>query len=282
MPVRLSVAIGVVFFSALALVSLAEHGRTRGTALAGVVARAPWRVALTSMALVSIGVALEARSHERWASIALDWLPGAYLLAGYWLPAQLARRTAPALQARLEAADRRLFEGGLARLVDAAPRVLLEYLEAAYLCCYVIVPAGLAWMYVAGRRAEADAFWTAVLLAALPCYALVARCETRPPRSIDSQRFVRPRHLAVRSLNLAVLGRASIGVNTFPSGHAAASLAAALSVGAVMPAAGAALAVVAVSIAVASVVGRYHFALDALFGALAGLVAFALSAALRL
>jgi len=230
-----------------------------------------------ALALAAAGVALHLASRAPWVVVALDWLPGVYLLAGYWLPAQLPRRPAPGLQARLEATDRRLFEAGLGRLLDRSPRLLLEYLEAAYLCCYGIVPAGLAWLYCGGHQEQADAFWTAVLLAALPCYALVAWFETRPPRSLEPVPVVRPRRLAIRRLNLAVLDRASIGLNTFPSGHAAASFAAALAVGAVMPAAGAALGVLALSIALGSVAGRYHYALDSAYGALAAVAAFAVS-----
>jgi membrane-associated phospholipid phosphatase len=222
-------------------------------------------------------MALHLAGSAHWAAIALDWLPGLYLLAGYWLPAQLRRRPAAGFQARLEAADRVLFEAGFARFLDRSPRLFLEYLEAAYLCCYVTVPGALAWMYFAGHRREADAFWTAVLLAALPCYGLVAWFETRPPRCTEVRPLARPRHLAVRRLNLAVLEHASIGFNTFPSGHAAASFAAALAVGAVMPGAGAVLGLLAVSIALGSVAGRYHYALDAAFGALAAVAAFAIS-----
>jgi membrane-associated phospholipid phosphatase len=263
---RVSVAIGIVFFTAIGLVALGDRTaihRRRHVSIA--------------LALAAAGIALQLAGRSTSASIALDWLPGIYLLAGYWLPAQLRRRAAPALQARLEAADRLLFEAGFARFVERAPRLLLEYLEAAYLGCYAIVPAGLAWMYFRGDPQEADPFWTAVLLAGLPCYTLVAWFETRPPRKVEATPPTHPRHLVVRRLNLAILDRASIGLNTFPSGHAAASFAAALSVGAVMPAAGVVLGLLALSIAVASVAGRYHYALDAACGALVALAAFAVS-----
>jgi membrane-associated phospholipid phosphatase len=234
-------------------------------------------VAGIAFALVGAGLALHLAGSALSVDVALDWLPGVYLLAGYWLPAQLPRRPSPWLQSRLEATDRVLFQSGLAGFLDRAPRLFLEYLEATYLCCYVTVPAGLAWLYLAGHRREADAFWTAVLVAAFPSYMLVAWFETRPPRSVEAPALTRPRRLTLRRLNFGILDRASNGVNTFPSGHVAASFAAALSVGAVMPAAGALLGVVAVSIAVASVAGRYHYVLDAVFGVLAATAAFAIS-----
>jgi membrane-associated phospholipid phosphatase len=74
-----------------------------------------------------------------------------------------------------------------------------------------------------------------------------------------------------------VLNHASIQVNTLPSGHVAAAVAAALAVGTFMPAAGAVIGVLAVSIALAAVLGRYHYAADAVLGALTALAAFAIT-----
>ena len=66
--------------------------------------------------------------------------------------------------------------------------------------------------------------------------------------------------------------RFTIRVNTFPSGHVAGSLAVALAVGSVLPAIGAALLLLALAIAVACVVGRYHYIIDAVAGALLAIV----------
>ena len=59
----------------------------------------------------------------------------------------------------------------------------------------------------------------------------------------------------------------TIGVNTFPSGHAAGSLAVAFAVIGALPSAGLVLLVLAVAICVACVVGRYHYAIDVGAGA---------------
>ena len=59
----------------------------------------------------------------------------------------------------------------------------------------------------------------------------------------------------------------SIGVNTFPSGHAAASLAVAFAVIGPLPAAGLLLLTFAAGTCVACVVGRYHYAVDVAAGA---------------
>jgi membrane-associated phospholipid phosphatase len=58
----------------------------------------------------------------------------------------------------------------------------------------------------------------------------------------------------------------TIRANTFPSGHAAGSLAVALAVIGVMPGIGLLFLVLAASIAVACVAGRYHYTVDVAAG----------------
>ena len=55
-------------------------------------------------------------------------------------------------------------------------------------------------------------------------------------------------------------------MNTFPSGHAAGSFAVALAVIGVLPVTGVVFLVLALSIAVACVVGRYHYVVDVIAG----------------
>jgi membrane-associated phospholipid phosphatase len=60
----------------------------------------------------------------------------------------------------------------------------------------------------------------------------------------------------------------TIRANTFPSGHVAGSLAVALAVAAVMPLAGLLFLLLALSIGLACIVGRYHYVVDVVVGAL--------------
>ena len=167
---------------------------------------------------------------------------------------------------------------GLERFANQAPRLLIELLELAYLSCYLVVPLGFAWLVVGGFRQEADRFWTAVLLAGYGCYGLLPWLPTRAPRAREAT--AARRRSSIKALNLRVLDRASVQLNTFPSGHTAASFATALAVGAHLPVAGVVLGAIALSIATGSVVGRYHYAADAITGAAVALAAFALSAIL--
>jgi membrane-associated phospholipid phosphatase len=218
-------------------------------------------------------------------SILIAGMPGvtplAYLLVGYWLPALIVRAPNLRFEQRLLDLDRRFFgPAGLARFERSAPRLVIEYLELAYLLCYAVVPAGYAWILLGGNGADAvDRFWSVVLLASFLCYGLLPWIPTRAPRAVEPRADVG--HSPMRSLNLAVLNRASVQWNTFPSGHTAASVATALAVAGCAPLAGVIFGLVALSIAVGSVVGRYHYAADALAGALVALLAFLTVTAVR-
>jgi hypothetical protein len=205
-----------------------------------------------------------------------DWIPLVYLVLGYWLPALLVTRTNQTLERALLTLDYRwLGDRNVFALDERVPRPVSELLELAYLFCYPMVPMGLACLYIAGLREEADRFWTAVLLAVFGAYGLLPWLPTRPPRAIEGE-STRSSGL-IRRLNLSVLGRASIQLNTFPSGHAAASVATALAVGVRLPFVGVALGLLALGILIGSVFGRYHYAADALLGAALGLVGFVMS-----
>ena len=197
------------------------------------------------------------------------WLPHAYLLAGYWMPAHLA--TVPQTATHLEGLLRRgdaIVTGHLHRL----PSWIVRVLESAYLMCYPVVPAAFTVIWVRGGGEDVTRFWVAVLTSGYACYMSLPWLISRPPRlTLDTA----ARHTSVRVLNLFVLDRFSHGLNTFPSGHVAVACAAAGSVTAVAPIMGAILWIVAAGIAAGAFVGRYHYAADVIIGAIVGAVTLA-------
>jgi membrane-associated phospholipid phosphatase len=215
---------------------------------------------------------------------ALGWLPATpmativeqtwrllLLLGGYHAAGAFYERPNLALEARLLAIDRRLFAAfgfGAWRAVDGL-------LETAYLSVYPIIPAGAAVVLWTGSSASLDRFWTTVLAAGFVCYGALPWLQTRPPRAIEAAPLVATSSL-LRRLNLAILNRGSVGVNTLPSGHAATAAAVALSVWSTAPHAGGVFAIVAILIAIATVAGRYHYAVDTVLGALVGVGAWML------
>jgi membrane-associated phospholipid phosphatase len=75
-------------------------------------------------------------------------------------------------------------------------------------------------------------------------------------------------------MNLWVLDHFSVQACLFPSGHAAAVTATALAVRAYRPRLGILFCIAALSVAAATVYGRYHYTADTVAGVLVGVVAF--------
>jgi membrane-associated phospholipid phosphatase len=211
----------------------------------------------------------------QWMSRVRDWTPAFWLLIGYRLPALFAMRTSERFERWLLALDEWIFGRAGSRLFERMPPVLDAALELAYLFCYLLVPAGLVALYLGGLAGAADRFWTAVLLAGFACYGVLPWVVSRPPRLIEPPSGRKPSR--IRRLNLDVLQRASTGLNTFPSGHAATSLATTLVVATDLPSAGMLVGVIALGISIGSVTGRYHYAADSIAGVVVAVLAFALS-----
>lgn len=198
-------------------------------------------------------------------------LPAACLLAGYWLSGLFFVAPMVHLERWLLRIDERA-----AVLHVAWPRVVRDYFELAYVLVYAVVPAGAITLAIGGHADAVPPFWSVVLLAEFISYGMLPWLQTRPPRAIESTNDRPHRTPALRRFNLAVLGRASIQANTLPSGHAAGAAAAALAVATVMPAAGAVFLAIAASIAIATVIGRYHYIVDSVLGVVVAMGAWSL------
>ena len=232
------------------------------------------RVLAVAVACVGLVLVLSQLRLQLPMRVARDWAPCVYLLQGYWMSGLFFRRPMPMVEGRLRRLDRRLL--GVLRLdaaVGRTPAPILELLELAYLCAYPFVPITLGLLYGAGLRESADQYWTPVLLAAFACYGLLPWVQTRPPRAIEPPGAMARRGLALRRANHAVLDHASVQVNTFPSGHAATAVAAALATAELLPHLLVPLPAAAGAIAVSTVVGRYHYAADTLLGVAVGAAA---------
>ena len=94
-----------------------------------------------------------------------------------------------------------------------------------------------------------------------------------PPRTFEHVDPADARGLFFSRLNVKVLDNASAQVNTFPSGHASVTFAAALAISSVDMRLGLVFGIVATSITIATVLGRYHYAVDSIVGLLLGVTA---------
>lgn len=261
MTLRVSEWIVVAYFAYLAVLAFSSR----------VPPRPRFRAVATAVLIIAVVLVLASLATPVWR----DWMPFVFVLFGYWTPGLLVTGTNRRFEQRLLAIDHRLLGQDSAAIEQRMSRRVTHVLELAYLFCYPMIPLGLASLYAAGLRGESDRFWTAVFIAVFGCYGVLPLLPTRPPRAIERERAETSG--AVRRLNLKVLGVASIQLNTFPSGHAAASVATALVVGARLPSVGLALGLLALGITIGSVVGRYHYAADAVTGACLGLAGFLIS-----
>jgi hypothetical protein len=194
-------------------------------------------------------------------------MPSLFLVASYWLSGLFFTRPMPRVEEALLRGDRWLMPRlGLQWLAAHGPRWVLELLELSYLLVYPMVPAGALTLALAGRGDELPRYWAVTFAATLPCYAMLPWLQTRPPRALEAAGPLSARNLWLRRLSLTVLRLGSHQANTVPSGHAAGAFATALAVASVLPVPGAAFLVLATMIAVATVVGRYHYAIDTLLG----------------
>jgi hypothetical protein len=187
-------------------------------------------------------------------------LPPLVLLVAYWTSGMLFVAPIASQERVLEHLDKRLSIFTLARRL---PRVIAELLEAAYLGVYALIPIALVIHFLFSSAPNPAQFWAVILITDFVCFAVLPWVQTRPPRAIER---AEPWRSSIRSLNLRVLGSASIQVNTFPSGHAAEGLAAALLVLDAPAPIVVLMMIAALKVAAGAVLGRYHYLADALAG----------------
>src|SRR5262245_40797045 len=253
---RVWIAASLAFFFYVLAVALVMPGLAR---------RARMLAALGS--LVGLAIALAAHA-VRPVPLLHDWVvPPVLLLLGYWTSGLLFVAPMPRVEAALSEVDRWL---AIEPAASATPRWLADVLEGAYAGVYPLIPLALVSHLVTAERPDPERFWTVILVTDFICFACLPWIQTRPPRALSP---FQPWETAVRRFNLRLLGSASIQVNTFPSGHAAEALAAALLVATAPWPIAAAFGVAALLVSAGAVLGRYHYAADAFAGwAVAGLV----------
>jgi membrane-associated phospholipid phosphatase len=220
------------------------------------------RAFLIGASLLAAGAVVGiARSNIPWAR---ESAPSAYILAGYFLSGSLFASPSTATEAWLIGWDRRLLGDPVTRFV-AWPRALVASLELIYMGCFLLIPAGAVILAWSDHAILVDRYWTMVMGAEFAAFAPLAFIQTRPPWALERKpQLADP---AIHRLAAQMVRHLTIRVNTFPSGHAAGSLAVALAVIGALPWTGGLLLVLAAGICVACVVGRYHYAVDVAAGA---------------
>jgi membrane-associated phospholipid phosphatase len=211
-------------------------------------------------------------------SITRDWVPAGLTLVAYremnWFT-PLVRDYH--LELKWIEWDRWLLYGaGMQRAIEALGAVLPAYLELCYVLVYAVGPFAVAVMYVERQRESANEVLFVYLLGTLLSYALFPYFPSDPPRTVfgasDLPNVITP----LRRFNLWIVNHYGIHSSVFPSAHVSSAFSAAWGLLMFLPSKrryGWGMLIYAVSVSVATVYGRYHYAVDAVAGAGVSLIA---------
>jgi membrane-associated phospholipid phosphatase len=239
---------GVIFFAYVILV-----GAVRSPAPAAV--RRVLSGAVAGLVVLTVSVfASQPPVLNQWI-----WPPLVLLLA-YWSSGLLFVKPSIPQESALRWLDDQLVIRAMSR---RTPQPLAEVLEAAYAGVYLLIPLALLIYLRYSTSPDPGTFWSVVLITDFVCFGVLPWVQTRPPRVLEHGE---PWISSFRRFNLRLLGATSIQANTFPSGHAAEGLAAALLVLAAPAGIVVVIVIAALAVSAGAVLGRYHYLADVLAG----------------
>jgi len=162
--------------------------------------------------------------------------------------------------------------------IESAGLLFPTYFELCYLLVYAVGAVSVAILLAHKRRSRIDLFWLAYLSGTLGAYALFPYFPSEPPRVVFPDADLPHIVTVIRRFNLWVVGGYGIHSSVFPSAHVSSALAAAWGLMAAIPDRrwiGLLMMFYGLSVAVATIYGRYHFATDAIAGVAISLAALA-------
>lgn len=227
---------------------------------------------------VAISVALVVAGISRTNSFLRDWTPLGFTLVAYREMDLFREMTHDhSLEGAWVLWDRWLLDGvGVRAAIETLGGVVPFTLELCYLLVYAVGAVSVAALLLNGRRDQVDRLWLAYLAGTLGAYALFPFFPSDPPRNVFPNADL-PQVLTLpRQLNLWMVGGFGIHSSVFPSAHVSSALSAAWGLRATLPARpwiGRYMGIYGCSVAVATVYGRYHYAADAVAGAVVSLAA---------
>jgi membrane-associated phospholipid phosphatase len=228
--------------------------------------------------LLVVLAAAESFGNRELFSIARDWIPLALTLVAYremdWF-APLPRDYN--LEHRWVEWDRTLLYGaGLQRAIESLGVLLPAYLEFCYLLVYAVGPFSVAVLYVQRRRDLVNRLLLVYLAGTLLAYALFPYFPSDPPRTLFGGTDMPNVMTRLRQFNLWIVSGYGIHSSVFPSAHVSSAFSAAWAMLWLLPEKrkfGWGMLVYAASVAVATVYGRYHYAVDAVAGLAVSVIA---------
>ena len=226
----------------------------------------PWKELALAGIIGALVIAL-----AQTKSITRDFAPLVFTLAAY---REMNWFTPAARDHHLENIwilwDRRLLDGAhLRAIVESLGPLVPTYFELCYFLVYTAGFAAIGLLFYFRRRDRVDDFLMVYLAGTLGAYALFPYFPSEPPRTLFPGADLPHIVTLVRRLNLAIVGNYGIHSSVFPSAHVSSTLSAAWGLHVTLPDRpwlGRAVAFYAISVAIATIYGRYHYAVDAAAG----------------
>lgn len=167
--------------------------------------------------------------------------------------------------------DRMLLDQhGLRAMIERAGLLLPVFFELCYLLVYAVGFVAVWALLAHGRRNRLNTFWLIYLGGTLVAYALFPYFPSEPPRIAFAGADLPSIVTDLRRFNLWILGSFSIHSSVFPSAHVSSAFSAAWGLLATLSERrwiGWGMAIYGVCVAIATVYGRYHYAVDVAAGA---------------
>lgn len=212
----------------------------------------------------------ERRWQPKGLQIARDWIPLALTFVAYramdWFTP--VRHTQHLEEPWMRFDHLLLGAWGLREWIERVP-LLPPYLEFCYLLVYGIAVFCIATLYVQNRRERVNRFLQIYLFGTLLAYALLPYFPSEPPRTLYPALDAPQVSSIIRRFNLWLVNSGGIHSSVFPSAHVSSAFSAAWAMFMVLPERKKiswGLLIYALSVSVATVYGRYHYAVDAIAG----------------
>ncbi len=237
-----------------------------------------WLSVCTSIGALAVLYGFRRRPSRRLFRVLRDVLPLGGVLLAY---RQIGWFAQPHADFHLEEAwvrwDRLILtDWGVFDAIESLGPVVPGLLEFLYLLTYAVGPIGLLILFLRGVAERADEFLAFFVASAVAAYALYPYFPSEPPRTVFPGELFGTYDTVFRRFNWWILGGAGIHTSVFPSGHVSAAFGVGFGLLFAMPERrswGFAMTVVAAGIAVATVYGRYHYAVDAVAGVATSMIA---------
>jgi membrane-associated phospholipid phosphatase len=210
-----------------------------------------------------------------------NWIPLALMLVAYkemgWLsPASHDHR----LEQSWIVWDRLLLtRWRLKNVIESAGALFPSLLELCYVLVYALPAFSMGMLYIYRKSRDAERLLVIYLLGLFLSYVQFPFWPSEPPRIVFPGEDASTFDTLLRRFNHWILGGYGIHISVFPSAHVSGAFSAAFAlkdVFAERPWVYRGVFIYATLVAIATVYGRYHFAVDAVAGVVVGTVAAAL------